>query len=738
MRSKLKFLLFVFSFLSLLSFFPFSSEAASFSVDLSASPRTIAPGESTTIRWTVAWGNTPQFSYICTSPQLGDITVSDGSAGSKSGSVVVSPTTTQGYSLTCTSNNGAGETVSATVVVTVSAAPTVAITALPSSLPDGGGSTVIRWFVGAATSCTPLDGTPEWRAMTGMNVDGSRGLIVTETTTFSLSCTNTSGAVARDSTRVTVGGGSDLCGNGVIDTSVGEECDNGSSGNGTCPLTCSATCQDQYGCDSVATVSISASPSRYDPGESVRIRWESSKAVSCEAKGGEGFNNPIATSGSIMVRPTRDFQNYQIECYDAGGKSVTDAVAVRIDTDYELAITSFSATPATVPFGYTGNIDFSWRATASPDGTVPTCQLGALDDSASLGDARWIGKGVPVVDLRGSDTLPIDRLNSVTGTSGSMTLLCKIDDGTAAWLKEYRDVVIYFQSDPSKAPEVSLTVGRGSDRTLDGPVPAGTSVKVYRGVNGAERCEWTDSSGTSTIPPFVGEQVFDITLNQTTIFMLKCWNGALESRAEFVAMVTGSSPPGSLPPAGGAPPGTGSTPPVVSFFPILFQNPLKFNNIPDLLTTLLSSLLGLIVTLALIMIVVGAFLYITSAGDEGRMETGKKTILAALIGLALGIAAPAFLREIGSILGWTSALPTGVGTSLTLIEIASRVLSFLLTIIGILAIIMLVIGGIMYLTAAGNEDQIDRGKKIVKYSLIGITIALAALVLVRQLAAFFG
>lgn len=185
--------------------------------------------------------------------------------------------------------------------------------------------------------------------------------------------------------------------------------------------------------------------------------------------------------------------------------------------------------------------------------------------------------------------------------------------------------------------------------------------------------------------------------------------------------------------------GTGSTtPPVVTYSPVLLQNPLKFNNIPDLLTTLLSSLLGLIVTLALIMLVIGAFLYITSAGDEGRIETAKKTILAALIGLALGIAAPAFLREIGSILGWTSSnLPTGVGTSLTLMEIASNVLTFLLTIIGILAIIMLIIGGIMYLTAAGDEDRIDQGKKIVKYALIGITVALAALVLVKQVAGFF-
>ena len=117
------------------------------------------------------------------------------------------------------------------------------------------------------------------------------------------------------------------------------------------------------------------------------------------------------------------------------------------------------------------------------------------------------------------------------------------------------------------------------------------------------------------------------------------------------------------------------------------------------------------------------------------MTQGKKAILAALIGLALGIAAPAFLREIASILGWgTPNLPNGVGTSLTLIQIATNVLSFLLTIIGILAIIMLIIGGIMYLTAAGNEDSIDKGKKIVKYSLIGITIALASLVLVKAVA----
>lgn len=171
---------------------------------------------------------------------------------------------------------------------------------------------------------------------------------------------------------------------------------------------------------------------------------------------------------------------------------------------------------------------------------------------------------------------------------------------------------------------------------------------------------------------------------------------------------------------------------------VTFKNPLKFDNIPDFVTAFLTFLQGFIIVLALIMIVIGGLMYITSAGDEGRMTMGKNTILGALIGLALGVAAPMFFREISSILGWNSvALPAGVGTSLTLLEVAAKILNFLLSVIGVGALIMLIVGAFMYLTATGDESRIDTGKGIVKYAIIGIAVALAALVLVRQVASFF-
>ena len=165
-----------------------------------------------------------------------------------------------------------------------------------------------------------------------------------------------------------------------------------------------------------------------------------------------------------------------------------------------------------------------------------------------------------------------------------------------------------------------------------------------------------------------------------------------------------------------------------------FTNQLQFNTVQDLLTKgLLPALQGIIVVLAIIFIVIGGILYITSTGDDKRMETAKACITGALIGLALAIAAPSFLKQISIILNWNGA--SAVSSAPTLSTIALNVLNFLLGIVGILAIIMMIVGGVMYLTSAGDEDRIDTAKKIILYSIIGIAVSLAALVIVRQIAA---
>lgn len=167
---------------------------------------------------------------------------------------------------------------------------------------------------------------------------------------------------------------------------------------------------------------------------------------------------------------------------------------------------------------------------------------------------------------------------------------------------------------------------------------------------------------------------------------------------------------------------------------ITFENPLSYNTVDGILGSLLNSLRGIIVVIAMVFLVVGALLYIFSAGDEGRMKTAKGAIYAAVIGLAIGIAAPSFLKEIYTIMGATE---NPVSSAPSLATIALNVLNFLLSIVGVAAIIMLAAAGIAYMTAAGNEGQIETAKKMTKWSIVGIAVALGALVIVKQVASFF-
>ena len=167
---------------------------------------------------------------------------------------------------------------------------------------------------------------------------------------------------------------------------------------------------------------------------------------------------------------------------------------------------------------------------------------------------------------------------------------------------------------------------------------------------------------------------------------------------------------------------------------IVFANPLAFNTVEGLLAKVMATFQGMIVVLCLIFFIWAAIVYITSAGNEERVKSAKSGMTAALIGLALGIAAPSILKTISSILGWDNT-SAELASALTFSQIALKVLDFLLGAVGVLGLIMLIIGGIMYFGSAADEKNVEAGKRTVKYAIIGIALALASMVIVRQIAA---
>lgn len=78
-------------------------------------------------------------------------------------------------------------------------------------------------------------------------------------------------------------------------------------------------------------------------------------------------------------------------------------------------------------------------------------------------------------------------------------------------------------------------------------------------------------------------------------------------------------------------------------------NPSSFETFPALLKNIVTEVGKLIVTLGAIMIIVAGILYLTSAGNPGRMETAKKALTYAIVGIVIGLAASAIVNTIETI-----------------------------------------------------------------------------------------
>jgi len=62
-----------------------------------------------------------------------------------------------------------------------------------------------------------------------------------------------------------------------------------------------------------------------------------------------------------------------------------------------------------------------------------------------------------------------------------------------------------------------------------------------------------------------------------------------------------------------------------------------------------------------------------------------------------------------------------------------KIINWILLFLGLIATAFLIYGGFMYITSAGNEQNVDKAKKVIMYAAIGIVIIVLAAVLVNAL-----
>ena len=88
-----------------------------------------------------------------------------------------------------------------------------------------------------------------------------------------------------------------------------------------------------------------------------------------------------------------------------------------------------------------------------------------------------------------------------------------------------------------------------------------------------------------------------------------------------------------------------------------------------------------------------------------------------------GLGSIRLLFPIGGIAG--SQALTGPG------GLIYRIISLLLFVAGALAVLFIIIGGYQYITAAGNEEQSEKGKKTLINAIIGVVVIILAYVIIN-------
>ena len=82
----------------------------------------------------------------------------------------------------------------------------------------------------------------------------------------------------------------------------------------------------------------------------------------------------------------------------------------------------------------------------------------------------------------------------------------------------------------------------------------------------------------------------------------------------------------------------------------------------------------------------------------------------------------------------TVTMPTNTGLPTGNIKtILTNVLSWLLSVVGLIAVISFAVSGIQYMTSAGSDDRMQIAKRNMLFSIIGIIVALSGFIMVNAI-----
>lgn len=155
------------------------------------------------------------------------------------------------------------------------------------------------------------------------------------------------------------------------------------------------------------------------------------------------------------------------------------------------------------------------------------------------------------------------------------------------------------------------------------------------------------------------------------------------------------------------------------------------SSIPLILLAVVDDLLRIVGLLAVVFVMYAGVRFITSQGSPDESAKARTGIIYALGGLAASVIAVSFVSFIATSLGGAkggkgahldlSLLPDLTGT-----DPIATLLGIALVVIGSVAVLIMVIGGMKYVLSQGDPQATARAKSTIIYALVGLIVVIIA------------
>lgn len=157
---------------------------------------------------------------------------------------------------------------------------------------------------------------------------------------------------------------------------------------------------------------------------------------------------------------------------------------------------------------------------------------------------------------------------------------------------------------------------------------------------------------------------------------------------------------------------------------------VEFNRITQIVITFFKYLIGGVA----VFMVISSGLHLITLEDESKLDEDKKKLLYGIVGFVLIIFSETLVKkvlykiDISKYTG-TSGVQPGMDPARGLAEIVSAT-NYIVSFVGPLAILALIVGAIMYITAGGEEEKMNKAKRVIIAAAIGIIIIYGAFAIV--------